>query len=217
MKELFIFGAGGFGKEILDIIRASSEYSDLKIYFIDDLLPVNTDLNDATVIGGIEYLKEIISPTVTVAIGSPKSRRKLTQKLTEMGVGFAKIVDAFAHIRPNVTIDDGCVICAMATISTNSQIGSQVVVNIGAIVGHDVIIGSYSVISPGAIILGGASIGEGVEIGAGAIVHPQVKIGNWCKIAMGAVVYKDVPDYAIVSGNPARIMLVQPDDWYLSP
>lgn len=215
MQQISIFGAGGFGKEILDIIESSPEYAQIEANFIEDAMPPNTRVNNASVIGGIDYLKQSNNSLVTLAIGNPKLRRKLSQRLESMGVLFATIIDSSAHIRPNVKIDNGSVICARATISTNSLIGNMTIVNIGAIIGHDVNIGAYSVISPGVIILGGVSIGEGVEVGAGAIVHPQVRIGNWCKIAMGAVVYKDVPDYAIVSGNPARVMLVQPEDWYL--
>ncbi len=49
-------------------------------------------------------------------------------------------------------------------------------------------------------------IGNDVWIGFGAIVKRGVKIGNGAIIAAGSVVVKDVPDYAIVGGNPAKII-----------
>jgi phosphonate metabolism protein (transferase hexapeptide repeat family) len=49
-------------------------------------------------------------------------------------------------------------------------------------------------------------IGHDVWIGHGAIVLPGRNIGTGAVIAAGAVVTKDVPDYAIVAGNPARII-----------
>jgi acetyltransferase-like isoleucine patch superfamily enzyme len=50
------------------------------------------------------------------------------------------------------------------------------------------------------------TIGNDSWIGAGAIILPGIKIGNFCLIGAGAVVTKDVPDYAVVAGVPARIV-----------
>ena len=50
------------------------------------------------------------------------------------------------------------------------------------------------------------TIGDDVWIGANAIILPGVTIGNGCIVAAGAVVTKDVPDYAVVGGNPAKII-----------
>lgn len=53
---------------------------------------------------------------------------------------------------------------------------------------------------------GKITIGNDVWIGAGTIILPSVKIGNGAIIAAGAVVNRDVPDYAVVGGVPARII-----------
>lgn len=50
------------------------------------------------------------------------------------------------------------------------------------------------------------TIGNDVWIGQRAMIMPGVSIGNGCIIAAGAVVTKDVPDYAIVGGVPAKII-----------
>jgi len=49
-------------------------------------------------------------------------------------------------------------------------------------------------------------VGEDVWIGYGAIVLSGVRIGKGAVIAAGAVVTRDVPDYAVVAGNPARVV-----------
>jgi len=49
-------------------------------------------------------------------------------------------------------------------------------------------------------------IGDNVWIGGGAIINPGVKIGNNVVIASGAVVTKDVADYVVVGGIPARVI-----------
>ena len=49
-------------------------------------------------------------------------------------------------------------------------------------------------------------IGSGSWIGANSIVTAGVRIGNHCIVAGGSIVTKDVPDYSIVAGNPARVI-----------
>ncbi|MBF9233507.1 CatB-related O-acetyltransferase [Microvirga sp. BT350] len=55
-------------------------------------------------------------------------------------------------------------------------------------------------------------IGNDVWVGMRAIILPGVKIGNGAIIGAGAVVSKDVPDYAVVVGNPARIVKYRFDE-----
>lgn len=61
----------------------------------------------------------------------------------------------------------------------------------------------------------GITLGDDVWIGSGAILVDGVRVGSHCVIAAGAVVTRDVPDYAIVAGNPARVIrdrLVPPQE-----
>jgi acetyltransferase-like isoleucine patch superfamily enzyme len=49
-------------------------------------------------------------------------------------------------------------------------------------------------------------IGEGTFIGFGAVVLPNVRIGKGCFIGAGSVVSRDIPDYMVAAGAPARIL-----------
>jgi len=53
------------------------------------------------------------------------------------------------------------------------------------------------------------TIGNDVWIGAGSIILPGITIGNGCVIGAGSVVTKNVPDFAVVVGNPARIVKIR--------
>ena len=68
------------------------------------------------------------------------------------------------------------------------------------------IIHDFCHIAINAALAGGVVVGEGSLIGAGSIILPEVSIGKWAIIGAGAVVTKDVPDYAVVYGNPAKII-----------
>jgi acetyltransferase-like isoleucine patch superfamily enzyme len=55
-------------------------------------------------------------------------------------------------------------------------------------------------------VLGRTSIGTGAALGAGCVVVTGVTIGAWAMVGSGAVVTRDVPDHALVLGNPARVV-----------
>lgn len=119
-------------------------------------------------------------------------------------------------------------------IGERCNIGSYVEIQEKAYVGDDVIIGSHSFICSlvkieddvfighGVMTINDINppskrrtgktnewketyIGKGAVIGSGAVLFP-VRIGEYAKVGAGAVVTKDVPDYAVVVGNPARII-----------
>lgn len=89
-------------------------------------------------------------------------------------------------------------------IGPGCTVGDNVILNTRATVEHDCIIGAHCHVAPGAVLCGNVVVGEETHIGAGAIVKQGVKIGSRCVIGMGAVVLRDVPDGAVIVGNPAR-------------
>jgi acetyltransferase EpsM len=57
-----------------------------------------------------------------------------------------------------------------------------------------------------ASLAGNVLVGEGTQIGINATIRQGIKIGKWATIGAGAVIIKDVPDYAVVVGNPGKII-----------
>lgn len=109
----------------------------------------------------------------------------------------------------------------------NVAIGDVCGINHGVyILGHSKVeIGNYVVLSAGVMLIDSGlkaeefyeknqpshfdsfvCIEDGAWIGAGAIVLPGVTIGKKSIVGAGSVVTKDVPPYAIVAGNPARVI-----------
>lgn len=121
----------------------------------------------------------------------------------------------------NVNIEHGAWFNPELQIGDNSGIGMNCRVSGRTYIGNDVMMGpdcimySYSH-EHGSIDVSMCKqgfeeetpvhIGNDVWIGARVIILPGVKIGNHAIVGAGAIVTKDVPDYAIVGGNPAKII-----------
>ncbi len=132
----------------------------------------------------------------------------------------------FAQVRENATIGKNSIIGSFAYIDANVQIGNNCKIQNRALIYDPAIIHDGVFIGPGAILTNdknprsisssgevksakdwdkvGVEVLQGAAIGSGAICVAPVKIGRWALVGAGAVVTKDVKDYALVVGNPAR-------------
>ena len=95
-------------------------------------------------------------------------------------------------------INFGCVfLCKDAKL----EIGSKVLMGPGV----HIYTSGHTLCKGRGLIVGSVKIGTGVWIGGGAIILPGVTIGDWATVGAGSVVTKDVPEEALVVGNPAKI------------
>jgi acetyltransferase EpsM len=76
----------------------------------------------------------------------------------------------------------------------------------GSEVSHDCTVESFVIVGVNAVVCGYVTVREGAHIAPGAMVIDGVTIGRYSVVGLGAVVIRDVPDGAIVAGNPARIV-----------
>lgn len=206
-KKVYILGAGGFGREILELYFDSGRIDE-----VDGFLEENTN-RDGEIMNGkpiydITFLNKFDSvenkPLLLGAIGTTK-RKRLIEELKEKGYTFDSIIHPSANISRWVEIHEGVAITAGVLITCQVRIGSYVLVNQGVHIGHDVTIGDYTTLSPGAEISGNVTIGKEVFIGTNATVIEKVSIGDGAVIAAGAVVTEDIPPMALAAGIPAKV------------
>jgi sugar O-acyltransferase (sialic acid O-acetyltransferase NeuD family) len=200
---VYLYGAGGHSRVILDILESNNVT--VKAVFDDD--PAHAKLKNVPVTSGIRLLgsenfTEFEHPFI-ISIGSNVRRAEVAWLLrAKYGVA----IHQSAIISPKATIGTGTVVLHGSIIQASAVLGEHVLINTAASVDHDNIIGDFAHISPHATLCGHVEVGEGTHIGAGAIVIPSVKVGKWCTVGAGAVVLRDVADFSVVVGNPARVI-----------
>ena len=96
-------------------------------------------------------------------------------------------------------------------VQAGVEIGDNSSIHMGALIGHETIVGSSVFIAHAVSVSGCCGIGNGTFIGTNATVLPRIKIGRWATIGAGAVITRDVPDYAVVVGNPGRVIRINQD------
>lgn len=211
MKKIAIYGAGGFGREVLtlinDINKINPQYQ--VIGFFDDGISKGTDVNGLSALGGINELNNVKEEvSVVLAIGNPETKKSILKKITNRLVDFPTIIHPSVMIgdRNWVSIGKGCIICGGTIITTNIIIRDFVILNLSCTVGHDTVIGDYAAFMPSVNISGEVEIGECVYVGTGAKIINQLKIGEGTIVGAGAVVAKDLPANCTAVGVPAKVI-----------
>lgn len=142
-----------------------------------------------------------------VPLFTPGHRKSAADEAIRLGFEApAMLVDPTAILPTRFDIGHGSYVNAGCTIGAAGHFGAFVLINRAASIGHHAQLGDFVSIGPGAVLAGQVTVGSGAVIGAGAVVLPEVTIGRNAVVGAGAVVTKDVPDEAMVTGNPARVV-----------
>lgn len=141
-------------------------------------------------------------------------------------LGDGTTVWELAQIREDAVLGTGCIVGRGAYVGTGVKIGDNVKLQNYALVYEPAVLGDGVFIGPAAVLTNdefprsvdpegnlkrgsdwhavAVTVGDGASIGARAVCVAPVTIGRWALVAAGAVVTRDVPDYALVAGVPAR-------------
>ena len=215
---IIVIGAGGFGRETLDVIAAVNAANGEPLW---DVLGVIDDapaaiqverLHDRGIrlLGDTDGNRRLLDGTpYVVGVGSPSARTRIAEKVEAWGARPTVLVHPAAAVGTRVTMAPGSVVCGGAQISTNVRLGRHAHINPGAIVGHDTVLEDFVSVNPGAILSGEVAVGAHTLIGAGATVLQGLSVGGSATVGAGACVTKDVAPGSVVVGVPARA--VHPD------
>ncbi len=204
-EDLVIYGAGGHGREVLDVVEAINEVKAQWSFlgFLDDG-EVRAELlrrRDAEVLEIGDLSAEEVR--YAIGIGDPGTRESVAERMTRSGFAPATLIHPAASVGGDVRLADGVVLAAGARATTNVSLGRHTQLNVGACVSHDCEVGEFVTLSPGTFVNGDCTIGNRAFFGTGAIVTPGLEIGADAVVGAGAVVLSDVPSGVTVVGAPA--------------
>jgi sugar O-acyltransferase (sialic acid O-acetyltransferase NeuD family) len=213
-EQIVVIGAGGFGRETLDVIDALVAAGEqLQVVGVVDAGPREADLAQLDA-RGIPYLgteEEWLSTATgderfVVAIGSPGVRSKVAQRFAAAGLRPKTLIHPSAVIGSQPSIGEGVVITSGVQVSTNVTVGGHVHLNPACIIGHDATLADFVSVNPGAIVSGNVTVETGVLLGAGSVVLQGLTVGAGATAGAAACVTKDVAAGVIVVGVPARVL-----------
>ena len=209
MKDLIIFGASGFGREVAWAVeRINKVYPTWNLLgFIDDNENLQgAEINGYKVLGKTGDVSKYADAYFVCAVGASKVREKIVNKMRAINpsIKFGTIIDPSVEMSELVDIGEGTIICAHTIITVNITIGNHVIINLDCTIGHDAIVKDFVTLYPSVNVSGITNIGHAVELGTGLQIIQGKSVGDYSIVGAGAVITKDIPAKCTAVGSPAK-------------
>jgi sugar O-acyltransferase (sialic acid O-acetyltransferase NeuD family) len=207
-KDLFIIGAGGFGRELELWLKLVPEtFRDFRIvgYIDDNLNALNGFPGNYKILGTIDDFNFKKTDYAVISISEPQIKENVFRRLKDR-VKLYTFIASSAIIGDINNIGEGSVICPNAIISVNTVVGKCVTVNCGTQLGHDSRIGDFSSFMASVMIGGGVVISDRVYFGSQSALVPGKKVCSDAKISAGSIVIASANKPGVYFGNPAKLL-----------
>jgi sugar O-acyltransferase (sialic acid O-acetyltransferase NeuD family) len=148
-------------------------------------------------------------PTGPFLLGLSSGVHRAAASRAAYAVGYREavhLVDPSAVVARTSSVAHGAYLNAGVVVASNTRVGCHANLNRSTSIGHDNVLGFAASFGPGAVTTGEVHVGVAAFVGAGATVLPGVRIGRRALVGAGAVVTRDVGDFEVVVGNPARVV-----------
>lgn len=212
MKQIAIYGAGGFGREVACLLNKINEVEPTweLVGFFDDGIEKGTQVSHfGKILGGIDELNAWPTElSIAITIGDPKTVQHIITNVTNANIQFPNIIAPTVYFADpeSFKIGKGNIIQKHCSFSCDVTIGDFNVMDGADVFGHDDVVGSFNTFMPAMRISGEVTIGDGNFFGVGSIILQQVRIGHNVRLGAGSVLMRKPKDGCLYMGNPAKKM-----------
>jgi sugar O-acyltransferase (sialic acid O-acetyltransferase NeuD family) len=211
-RPVAVFGGPGAGAlAAFTLRRIAGRGGDLRfVGFLNDLAEHGTKIAGEPVLAPFDGWQRLPSETCFLApLHKAKEMPARATRIARLGIPsgrWTSVIDPDAAMADGVEHGPGLFVAAHATVMPGARLGAHVAVRGGGYVGHDAVLDDYAFVGANAVVCGYARLETGVHVAPGALVREGTRIGRYAVIGLGAVVLHDVRDYAVMVGNPARMI-----------
>jgi len=217
-EPLVIVGAGGFGRETVEVVKAVNAAHaarhggprwDLAGFLDDDPARWGTTVAGTPVVGPVDSVADRPSSRLVVTTVNPRNyttKRAIVGRLGLDPGRYATLVHPAAVLPASCTLGEGSVVLAGCVATADVTIGAHVALMPQVVLTHDDVLDDYATVGAGVRLAGGVTIGTGAYLGAGCLVREGCRVGPWALVGMGAAVLRDVPAREVWAGVPARFL-----------
>jgi len=209
MKNLYIIGARGFGREVyglaMDCESARNEFV-IKGFLDDKADALDGFAGYPPIIDSVENYIPKENDVFICALGDPHWQKHYAEIMMAKGGEFISLVHPSIILRPNMKIGKGCIIHNNAAVSWDITLGNFVTCQSTCILGHDIVVEDYCHIGSFSMLGGNSRISSLTVLHPGSIILPHVNVGENCVVGAGSVVIKNVKPGTTVYGNPAKVL-----------
>ena len=192
MRDLFIVGAGGFGREAVWTVERINKSAQQPLWNVigfadDDPQKAVGNFEGYPMLGSAEKAsKDHPGASVFIAIGDNAVRREIYARLR--GHDFPALIDPSAQVSPTTEFKHGTFIAVEAVVSVGTDIGKFAIIGPRSGIGHDSVVGDFSNIGPGVTLSGHTKVGADVFMGANSCTASGATVADGSDIACGTPV-----------------------------
>lgn len=141
-----------------------------------------------------------------LGVGSNAIREKIFLRIREKAAEALTVIHPDASVSKNSVIGEGTIVARNAAVNPLVTVGKGTILNTSSSVDHECIIEDFVHIAPGAVLAGNVRVKKNSFVGANSVIKEGITIGENAIVGAGSVVLRNVPDNAVVLGNPAKII-----------
>jgi acetyltransferase EpsM len=213
-KRLLVVGGVGSGQIALSVFEAVNQITgEWKIEgYLNDILNPGDYFGNHVVVGGSDEVEDYVQKGYYIHYAlhfNAKKKNERVDKLRSLNIpreAHASAVHPTAYIDPNTEIGIGTLISPNVSTSFGPKIGDFCHLYMNSFVGHDTEVSDYCTLAAHSVLGARNKISEGAHIGLNSCTREDLYIGKYSIVGMGSVVIKDVEDYSIHGGNPAKFI-----------